>query len=221
MRRLPLRVLALFSLSILTSSGIGQDKDKKTEEARSRDLPGPFQPYNVTGPFGERTVTEGREKGREVKGQYHCPVSDSNLDPGVLVFIRGVELDGAQLDLLQKLETAVEKNPSVRLHVTAVIWTPELPEVVGQKDEIDDKREELAGKLKTKAADLKLKHIVLSLASLDDLKGYVQKDSPNVVIFGYRKFRVEFEYALTNEQLAEKMKSVLDDVAAKLGARRQ
>src|SRR6516164_2974838 len=187
MRRLPLLVLPLFALSMLAAPGIGQDKDKKKDPTPKKDLPGPFHPYNVTGPFGERANPDPKKKD-ELKGQYHCPVSDTNLDPGVLVFIKDVDFDAAQLDLLQKLNTAGEKNPNARLHVTAVFFSPELPEVIGNKDKNDDTREQMAAKLRAKATDLKLNHVVLTLAGLDDIKEYVKDDAP-VTLVGYHKFR--------------------------------
>jgi len=222
--RLPLLALSLCALVVLTAPGVGQDKEKEKPKAGDdggKDLPGPFHPYNVTGQFGERP--DPKEKGKELKGNFHCPVSDTNLDPGVLVFIHEVKFEPALVELLQKLDAAVEKNPGVRLHVTAVFYSDSLPEVVGTDDKDDDAREKFAAELRARAADLKLKHVVLSLGGArdDELNAYLKDKNADVTIYGYRKFHIEFEYALTNAQLAEKLKAVLTDVADKLGAKRQ
>ena len=223
MRRVPLLILSVCALAILTTPGVGQDKDKdkpKAKEDAGKDLPGPFHPYNVTGLFGEQP--DPKEKGKELKGNYHCPVSDTNLDPGVLVFVKDVKFEPALLELLQKLDAAIDKNPGVRLRVTAVFYSDTLREVVGTTDKDDDTREKLAADLRTKATDLKLKHVVLALdgSGDPDLKGYL-RDNADVTLYGFRKFHIEFEHALTRAQLVDKIKAIMDDVADKLGAKRQ
>jgi hypothetical protein len=133
------------------------------------DLPGipgvaaTFHSYNVNGPFA---------------GRFHCLVTEHNLDPAVLVFVRGVEgrLDPKdprkhdlrivatpQLkDLLVKLDTVADKNPAVRLETYVIFYGDKsLPNVVL----MDDERDILEVSLKKLADDLKLKHTILTLAS--------------------------------------------------------
>src|SRR5262249_51474110 len=141
----------------------------------------------------------------------------------VLVFVHDVKFEPALVELLQKLDAAVEKNPGVRLHVTAVFYSDTLPEVVGNSDKHDDTREKLAAELRAKAADLKLKNVVLALGAAEDdaLNAYLKDKKADVTIYGYRKFHIVFEHALTHAQLPEKLKAILADVADKLGAKRQ
>src|SRR5438128_1806253 len=75
----PLVVLAV-GLPSATPQGV---RDKP-------DLPGPFLPYNVTGKFGRTTKTEN-DKQIDVPGNFHCLITEHGLDPGVLIFVRGVK----------------------------------------------------------------------------------------------------------------------------------
>src|SRR5690348_17310199 len=93
------------ALCALAAVALGQPpapKDDKAKEAAGplapgQNLPGPFHPFNVTGPYADH---------------FHCPVSDHNLDPGVLVFARDLVLSPPLRKLLSGLDAAIDKNPA-------------------------------------------------------------------------------------------------------------
>src|SRR5205085_10704865 len=92
------------------------------------NIPGPFSPYNVTG---------------KKRGHYHCLVSEYDLNPVVMVVVRGVEdKDGGLRQLLVKLDNLADKNPNTRLASFAVFVTGTVKDLARE----DDQREELARK---------------------------------------------------------------------------
>src|SRR5262245_49089399 len=130
--------VALLALLVLGVSAdvppAGKDKDApppgkeapkdepSKDEGDPADLPGSFHPYNVTGPH---------------KGRFHCLISEHGLDPMVMIFHKNVEFGDPLPDLLKKLETAIEKNPSVRLGSFVVFLPEDLPDLVGTNDAND------------------------------------------------------------------------------------
>jgi hypothetical protein len=114
------------------------------------NLPGAFHPYNATGPFA---------------GRFHCLVTEHDLDPAVLLFVRGVDgtlKDGdlrvaskEQLEqlkpLLVRLENLAEKNPATRVETYVIFYGGGLPNVVLN----DDERDKLDKDLKALALELR------------------------------------------------------------------
>jgi hypothetical protein len=219
-------VLVVLSLAAFVRSQDDKEKSKTALKAGD-NVPGAFHPFNVTGAWGERKAPkkDPKDPDMDLPGQFHDPISENNLDPCVLVFVHELEFSGGLLDLLQKLDNAAEKNPAVRLHVTAVFYSDKLPDVAGHagdknpiNDKSDDQREEFAKLLKQKAADLKLKHVVLSLDGRGDIEPYL--GDGDVTLVGYKRLKVEFVRSLSEKDLEAEVKSILSDVAAKLGAKR-
>lgn len=170
-----------------------------------KDLPGPFHPYNVTGPR---------------KDNFSCMVSANGLNPGVLVFVRGnPDAEDASLkDLLQKLDNAVEKNPNVRLGVGVVFVPEELKDVVND----DDTRTELAGKIEDIAKAAMLKHVVLGLTNRDDAKAYALPETAGYTVLLYHKYQIQGLVSLDKDKLTmEKIQAILTLVGEKLGATRK
>jgi hypothetical protein len=219
-----LRLLTLCFLLTLTARGTGQEKSGlKFDPNKPTNIPGAFHPYNVTGPWGERKAPKeagSTEPDKELKGNYHCPVSEHNLDPCVLLFVKEVEPTAGLKELLKKLDNSVEKNPAVRLHVTAVFFSEKLPEVAGETDKTDDLREQLAMKLKSLATELNLKHVVLGLAGQKDIEAYLSEGA-DVTVVGYKRLLVTFVQALTEKDIDSKIKDVMADVVGKFGAKRE
>ncbi len=216
-------ILGLALTCVLSQSRpvAGQDKEKTKGALKIGDNPpGPFHPYNVTGPWGESRV-DSRNKDQDVKGLYHCPVSEYNLDPAILIFVKEFEFKPELLDLLSKLDAAVEKNPVARLHVTATFYSDKLPQIVGGDAKSDDLREELAAKLQKLAADLKLKHVVLCLDGQADLDRYLTDKSADVTVIGYKRFSILLLESLKDKDVAEKIKGIMEAVKTKLGAKRE
>jgi hypothetical protein len=171
-----------------------------------KDLPGPFHPYNATGPYARK---------------FHCLVTQQALDPLVLVFVR--ELDGADKlkDLVTALENAVAKNPNARLLCGVVFLTDKLPEVVGESDAVDDQREALEKQLQDLANGWMLKHVVLCLDSVKDVDRYELKEDMAVTVVLANRARVLGVEALSKDAVTAKVPAILAELADKLGAKRK
>jgi hypothetical protein len=211
MRRFLLLTAALLTVAALAAGAQVAPKDDKAKKdgkaadatdplAPGKDLPGPFHPFNVTGPYADH---------------FHCPVSDHNLDPGVLVFSRDLVLSPPLRKLLSGLDAAIDKNPAVRLAAAATFLSDDLPNVV----EDDDKRDELKGRVQAMAKDLGLKHVVLSLDSRADLEKYLRGENVVVTVVLYKKFQIVASHPLQRDEFTDaKVQEILGEVASKLGA---
>jgi hypothetical protein len=188
-----------------------KDKDKppaKETKGRSlepgKDLPGPFHPFNATGPR---------------KGNFHCLVSQHGLDPMLLLFVRELQFSDSLKDLLRRVDNAIAKNPDVRLACAVVFLSEDLPDTVQN----DDKREELAQKLADLANDLKLKHVILCLDGKADLEKYdLDRQEAAFTLVLYRKLRILDSESIARDQLTpEKVDAILKLLADKVGAKRK
>jgi hypothetical protein len=169
-----------------------------------QNLPGPFHPYNATGPKA---------------GRYHCLVSAAGLEPGVLLFARGLEDNDAFKDLLKRLEGMVARNPQARLHVFVVFHGDTLPDPADD----DDKRDDAAKKLEKLSETLALRHVVLSLGGKSELAKYkLNAEAPlNAVLFN--KYKIAAYHALAADKVAKdskELEAIAADVVDKLGAKK-
>jgi hypothetical protein len=186
--------LCVFALTVGTA---GQPPTGLKPDA---NLPGPLNPYNVTGPY---------------KGHFHDLFAEFGMEPTVLIIARGLELAGDLKDLLTKLDATIEKNPNARLHAGVIFLTDDLPDVVTN----DDKREELTPKIEDLGKGLK--HVVLALDSKKYLDKYDLGDAAVTVIL-YNKLKIVAVHSLTKGKLDDQaVNQVLAEVADKLGAKRK
>jgi hypothetical protein len=203
MSRLPILVLGLILgllLSVTASSALAQKPEGKATLAPGKNVPGPFHPFNVTGPF---------------KGRYHCLVSEYDADPVVLLFARGLNDNAAFRDLLQKLDSAIERNPSARLRCFVVFLADDLPSPIDD----DDKREGAAAAVEKLGADLK--HVVLCLGSRADAKKYEVQDDSAFTALLYKRLFMESIHLAPADKVDEALeKTILGEVSSKLGAKR-
>jgi ribosomal protein L3 len=200
----------LFSLPILalvlTTPAVSQSEKKDTKVTKlekGKDLPGPFNPYNATGPRA---------------GRYHCLVTQTSLDPMVIIFVRDADFTDSLQALEVELDNRIAKNPNVRLGSFTVVVSDELAKVV----EDDDKRDELAAKLAAQAKAKDLKHVVLCLDSKSDLENYGLDDNAWVTVVLVNQYKVVSVRTLSKDQLnSEKVAEIIGEVSAQLGARRK
>jgi hypothetical protein len=250
MRRVVLLASGLCAALSLAAFGLGQEIEKpkprgeENEKGKppakaeaGKDLPGPrmIHPYNVTGAWGERKVKkneESKEPDLDVKGQFHDPIGENNLDPCILLFIKEVEPSKVAVEeLLQKLDARIAEAPAARLHVVAVFYSQKLPDVTGLaastgdpikdnevNDKSDDDREKFAKILRDLADTLKLKHVVLCLDGRDDVAAYLDPRA-DVSVVGYKRLKVEFVRHLAEADVKAAIEPILADAADKLGAK--
>jgi hypothetical protein len=175
------------------------------------DLPGPFLPYNVTGP-------------KETRGKYNCLVSQYGMEPMAFLFVRNADekMKNDLLPLLKGLDDALEKNPTARIGSFAVFIFDDLPEVVGASEKSDDDRKKKASEFEALANAAMLKHVILCLDGKADLEKYALDDNVAVTVVLANKCRIVNVYEWTKDQLKEdKFKAVLAEVADKLGAKKK
>jgi len=190
-----------------------KDADKKAGLRVGANLPGPFQPYNVTGKFA---------------GRYRCPITEHDGDPMVLIFTRETEPSELLTSLLVKLENVADKNRNVRLGVTAVFLDKDLTEVLGQDNSKEDLRLEFADKLSSKLSGMLKKTndttmqnlVVVTISCANDLAKYGLDTQHKATVVLYNKFEVVGIHDV--EDLDEKtVDAILKDVADKFGATRK
>jgi hypothetical protein len=200
------------ALAILASQALSAAADAPLKVGSN--LPGPFSPYNVTGPH---------------KQHYHCPVSDHGLEPMVLVFHKNVDFGDPLPNLLKRLDTAIDKNTDIRLGAFVTFLPDNLPDVVGSKEDNqdtnsknDDARLEMEKKIEQNASDMKLKHVALGMDNKSDVAKYELGDDNLVTVVLYTKLKVVAVYALPKSDFTDAaVEKIMTDVADKLGAKRK
>jgi hypothetical protein len=224
MRRLLLAALLLCPVPVLADDPPQPPRPTKGGPALAvgQDLPGPFHPFCVSGPYIAK-LQQARENQR-IQGRFHCPVSAHGLDAMVLLFVKNARFRDPPkelTDLLVRLNAAVEKNPQARLAVTAVFVSDDLGDVVAQ----DKEREELADQLRSLAGTLKLANVSLCLDSKSDsdLQKYeLDREEAAYTVVLARRYRVVAAESLARDRLTpEAVDRVMKQVAEKLGATRQ
>jgi hypothetical protein len=193
-----------------------------------KNVPATFHPYNVTARLDAR-VEPGDDEDADVKvkkvdyttkGKFHCLVTEYDLDPVVMLFARNLEENAAFRDLLTKLDGAIERNPGVRMRSFVVFVADDIADVVAD----DDKRAEAEKRIQKVADDLKLKNVVLTLASKSDVAKYALDDTSALTGVVYKQLRIDGVHTATRDKLdkadADPVKAIMKDVAEKLKATR-
>lgn len=218
-------LVCLLFLSVFVAMSVAADDPpaKKNDTSTKKNgaplkvgdnLPGPFQPYNVTGAHKQR---------------FHCLISEHDLDPVVMIFYKNVDFSAPLPNLLKRLDAAIAKNPDVQLGSFVVFLPDDLPDVSGGIDKNeetnsknDDARLELEKKIEAAALDMKLKHVVLCLDSKTDVQKYQLDDANLVTVVLYAKLKVVAVHALPKSDFTEAaVEKIMTDVADKLGAKRK
>jgi hypothetical protein len=237
-RRLP-AFLVLFAGLLLVASLRAGDEPKpeppkpdappaKDKAKQSDDLPGPFRPYNITGRAVDRVNQEirkfrkGDDKNREPdRGTFHCLVSEHGLNPVVMVLVRGTDPSPALLDLLKKLDAAVEKNRNARLASFVVFLTDRMVnDKIINLVEMDDEREQEAALIESRTKNAELKNLAVALDVFPTIQEqYKLQDKAEVTVLIYNKLKVLSTLAFGKDELDEAgVTKVLDALNAHLAA---
>lgn len=202
--------------------------DARDPLAPGNNLPGTFHPFNVNEAVPrddeipvakDKKASKIKVEPHSTKNKFHCLISEYDLDPTVMLIARGGEDNPGLQKLLRDLDSAIDRNRKlVRLHAFVVFTYDDLTDLLEQ----DAKREEHAKKLEKVAEDLKLRNVILALASKADLAKYRLADDAALTAILYRKLKIEASHKLPADKLADDAasKAILADVAGKLGAKK-
>jgi len=146
------------------------------------------------------------------EGKFHSLVTEYGLDPVVLIISRDLEFGDPLRALLKQLDDTIEKNRAAGLHGFVVFVSEDLPDVVTA----DDRRDELAGRVRDLAGALMLKQVVLCLGGKAALEGYGAGDAALTVVL-YRNYKVLASYALAGDRVTDaQVKEIMTRVGAEL-----
>lgn len=165
------------------------------------DLPGPLRPYNAV---------NGKHE-----GQYHCPICDHGLNPGVLVFVKNMDFNNENRwkplqALLKQLDTFIAETPRARLKAMAIFHDEAIKDVVTE----DDARRARADELRRQKGDLA--HVVLALDSLPNLQkaNWDLPPTADIVIVFHNQLKIEKIFtALTEADVAKVMAEIRGKLA--------
>jgi hypothetical protein len=162
------------------------------------EIPGPFRPYNITGKD-------------EFRGKFHSVISEHDLDPVVLVLVRGTS-PAPVAALLPPLDEAVKKNERLRLAAVVVFLSAEISDLVGD----DVKRDKAAAEIGDKLA--KYKNVSAALDVPADVKDYKLNDKAEVTVLMYNKYRVLLSRAYPADGLksGDTIKTLMGDITSQL-----
>jgi hypothetical protein len=197
-------VLTIVSLTVMlvgTSLTRADDPPAGARLQKGDDVPGPFQPYNIT----------GKERHR---GKFHCLVSENGLNPVVAVFVRGSEVSEPVMKLLEKLDEIIPRNERIRLASFVVFMSEGISDVVKE----DDQREKEAAEIFDKTN--KLKYVAAALESFALVKPLFKlDDQAEVTVVMYNKYKVLLNQSFPKEDLKDKkLQKLMDDIEAQLAA---
>jgi hypothetical protein len=186
MRYLLPTVLSLTAGLLLTAIPARAADEPKPGTQVGNVIPGPFQPFNVTGPR---------------KGKFHCLVCDYGLKPVVMIFTREPGKADTPLGKLAKgVDDAIAKDPTGTLRGFVVLLT-------------DDERADVSKKLTEWAEAGKLKDVVLSTFASPGPSDYnLDKDNEILVVL-YYKLKVVKSYPFKKGDLTDKaVETILADI---------
>lgn len=165
--------LFTISISVFLASAFSSAGDPPKTGLHPGDmLPGAFSPLNATG---------------EHAGRKHCLVCEHGLNPVVMVFAR--DLDAGLLELIARLEAAVDKHRGDKLGAFVVFLSD---------------AEGLEKRLQQAAEKLMLKEVVLAIEEPAGPEGYAIDRDAAVLVVMYNKHQVKVRHAFKKGELTEK-----------------
>jgi len=235
--------LAFVVLGILVVGPATRGGEEKGPLVPGANVPGTFHPYNVNVALPPPS-TDPDEKPKAkakytTKGKFHCLISEYDLDPVVMLFAHNLDTNKGFRDLLKSLDSALDRHRIARLRSFVVfVYDKEDPKdpdfrVAGKPDvkaddlkkynELEDRRQKIAGDLEKMVGDLGLKQVVVTFAGKKDLEAYALKDEHALTAVLYKDLRIASVHRLTLDQLNEpespQAKAILE-AADKLAARK-
>jgi hypothetical protein len=188
-------VVLVSGLLLCGGAVVAAEGDLKSGPQPGANLPGPFNPLNVTNAdLPDRAGT---------RNDY---VLQYESDPVVLIFAR--EVSGPLVSLVKKLDAEVARNKSEKVRLRAVVVVLSEDEGMGEK-------------LKALAQKEEIRNVSLALLSPPGPKHFKLSPAADVTVVLYRNLRVAANHAFKKGELNEKaIEAVLRDVP-RIVSRRQ
>jgi hypothetical protein len=183
-------ILGLAITLLAAGTALAQDAAKPLNPGDP--LPGPFRSYVVV---DERV--EAKDP-RNRTNKQHCLFLETDLNPGVAVFLRTVPADpntGAA-KLLKRLDGLVAEHKADRLGAFAIFLT------LADDYPKDEARDERAKAVKDFAAQLKVPNVPFGLAAgkSDAVTAYSIKDDHDVSVILFNRAKVVKRWAFTADK---------------------
>jgi hypothetical protein len=185
------------------------DQPAKSGLKAGDEMPGPFRPFNVTGPR---------------QNKLHCPVCEHGLNPTALIFVPMPEGEPSKplVALMQGLEKQIDKYRRARFGAAIVFLNPSLNKPNLPEGDLLDT---LAVKVRdwAKAAGLredpKGNQVVLAIDHYARPKGYALKEGWTTALI-YDKLHVVNNLSFEKELTDADVQSILGAVDAMLGKKK-
>jgi hypothetical protein len=173
-------VLALIVLLAACRDGVQAAGELKSGPQPGEAIPGPFHYLNVNGPH---------------VGKPHCLVCEFGLRPSVLVFTREVPADKSSImDLIQKLEEAVDRQKNAELRAGVVILNDAFMK--------EQTRKELVRRLESSLRELK--HALVAVDGPAGPDPYKLNPQADVTVLLYDKQKVVANFASPKDKFTDK-----------------
>jgi len=155
-------------------------------------LPGPFHPFNINGDHANHP---------------HCLVCDYGLKPVAMVFVRDAsEIGKPVVNLLQKLDEAVDKFHNARLKGFAVFLSEDYAK--------EENRKEVLARMDEVVKKADLKHVVVAVDGPTGPEAYHLNKDVDVTVILYEKHKVVANFAFLKDKLnAQDTNAILTAVA--------
>lgn len=216
-----LRIFATCALAAVLTGSMLLPADSGPQPGQ--EIPGPFHPYNVSGP------PKSRDK-------FHSFVSEYGLDPVVVVFAQGSGFDQANANLLaegyfgpafakllDQLDQSVNKNVRFRLNSFVVFVDTKLADVATEDDKREAVRERILAvkqqmdNMNKDARGPQGFGLPLCLESAKNLKDWKLNEEAQVTVVLYREHRVVGSFGFKKDELKDDaIKQVMAAVNTKL-----
>lgn len=197
MRTTIMTVLALTAVLTVSHSTRCAAEELKSGPQAGETIPGPFHYLNINGPHA---------------GSPHCLVCEFGLRPVVLVFVH--DLPGTDksplMDLLQKLDEAVDRYKNAELRAGVVVLNEEFAK--------EPARKELVRRLESSARDLK--HVLIAVDGAAGPEKYKINKDADVTVLLYTKHKVAANFPYKKDQFGEKdVSTIMAAVKKQIGAK--
>jgi hypothetical protein len=173
-------VLALIAVLAACRDGVRAADELKSGPQPGEAIPGPFHYLNVNGPHA---------------GNPHFLVCEFGLRPSVVVFTREIPADKSPvMDLIQKLDEAVDRQKNAELRAGVVILNDAFTK--------EQTRKEVVRRLESSLRELK--HVLVAVDGAAGPEPYKLNPEAGVTVLLYNKQKVVASFVYPKDKFTDK-----------------